>query len=312
MKIVAILLPCFNESEGLSGFNDLLLAYLQDLPYKFELIYIDDASFDTSKDVIKKFNSKLKNINISLLSLNYNMGHQKAISQGLLYVSEKRFDSIVIMDSDGEDDPGALKELLKHDDNDLVQVSRGKRNENWQFKFMYFVYRNLFYFLIGKKIDSGNFCLLKPQLVKAANENSFVHLAAFLDNQNCTRAKIKWDRKERISGTSKMNFQKLFYHAVNSFVENAESLLFVFIKLSIFLFVFIVLLLIYILYNKYVIQLAVPGWSSTLMATVLNSLLISLGVFVIGSLQLNVLRKQSSKKRKTSFIKEAIVENWRN
>ena len=57
-----------------------------------------------------------------------------------------------------------------------------------------------------------------------------MHLAAFLDNQKCHKTKIKWDRNKRISGKSKMGFKNLFYHAVNSFVENAQSLLFVFYK----------------------------------------------------------------------------------
>ena len=49
-----------------------------------------------------------------------------------------------------------------------------------------------------------------------------------------------------------------------------------------FLILGIIVLTGFVLYKKYVIKVAVPGWSSTLMATLFNSLLISIGVFGFG------------------------------
>lgn len=310
MKKIAILLPCFNESVGITILTKELVAKLQELPYLFELIFIDDGSLDDTKTHIENLNISSKHVNSVLLALNFNIGHQRAIRQGLLYVETKNFDNVIIMDADGEDDPSAIKELLQHDNMDLVQVVRGKRNENWRFKFFYRLYQGLFKAIIGKRLNFGNFCMISPKLVSIATQNSFVHLAAFLDNQKCHKTKIKWDRNQRISGKSKMGFKNLFYHAVNSFVENAQNLLFVFIKLSMFLILGILILTGFILYKKYVIEVAIPGWSSTLMATLFNSLLISVGVFVLGSLQLNLLSKQSANKKATYYKSKDLIKNW--
>jgi glycosyltransferase involved in cell wall biosynthesis len=310
MKKIAILLPCYNESSGINIFHNLIVSELEKLPFLFELIYIDDGSLDDTIACIKKLQTDSTTINSSLLSLDFNMGHQKAIQQGLLYVESKNFDNVIIMDADGEDDPEAIKELLSYNNMDLVQVVRGKRNENWRFKFFYRLYQNLFKIVIGKRLNFGNFCMLSPKLVSITTKNSFVHLAAFLDNQKCEKTKIKWDRTQRIHGTSKMGFKNLFYHAVNSFVENAQSLLFVFIKLSMFLILGILILTGFILYKKYAIQVAIPGWSSTLLATLFNSLLISIGVFVLGSLQLNILSKQTTSKKIIYYKQLEITKNW--
>ncbi|TYB76860.1 glycosyltransferase [Bizionia myxarmorum] len=310
MKKIAILLPCYNESSGIGILHNLLVSELETLPFLFELIYIDDGSLDDTNACIQNLNIASPSINNTLLALDFNMGHQKAIQQGLLYAANKNFDNVIIMDADGEDDPAAIKELLNYTNMDLVQVVRGKRNENWQFKFFYRLYQSLFKLVIGKRLNFGNFCMLSPKLVRIAAESSFVHLAAFLDNQKCQKTKVKWDRAQRITGESKMGFKNLFYHAVNSFVENAQSLLFVFIKLSMFLILGILILTGFILYKKYAINVAIPGWSSTLMATLFNSLLISLGVFVLGSLQLNILSKQSSSKQVIHYKLIDITKNW--
>lgn len=311
MKKIAILLPCFNEGKILNNFNNLLVNNLIKLPFKFDLIYINDGSLDNSNEIIKCFSNDFSNININLIDLKYNMGHQGAIYQGFIYVKDLFYDNVLIMDTDGEDAPEAIEEILKHIDYDLVQVVRGKRNESLFFRFFYFLYKSFFVLIINKKLNFGNFCLIKPKMVNAALEYSFSHLAAFLDNQRCTKKQITWDRSKRIDGKSKMNFTSLFYHAVNSFVENAQNLLFVFIKLSIIIVIGILFLTGIILYKKYFTHVAIPGWSSSLLVALLNSLLITLGVFVIGALQLNILSKQNSNKIEKQFTSYFVVSNWK-
>ncbi len=310
MKRIAILLPCFNEGLSINEFNNILIDKIKNLNYKFELFYIDDGSIDNTNKIIKEFNSTLNNLNISILELYYNMGHQKAIYQGLLHLKNSHFDNVLIMDSDGEDNPSAIQDILKHSDKDLVQVVRGKRNESLFFRTFYIFYKAIFYLTIGKKINFGNYSLLKPKLVNAATEQSFNHLAAFLNNQRCNKTQIQSDRSKRINGVSKMNFTNLFYHAVNSFAENAENLLFVFIKLSILLLSGIIFLSGLILYKKFIIHVAIIGWTSSLLAILFNSLLISIGVFVIGSLQLNILRKQNSNRKTKQFTLISLISNW--
>ena len=179
MKKIAILLPCYNESSGISTLTKLLVSEINKLPYLFELIYIDDGSLDDTSAHVKQQIIEETNINSTLLTLNYNMGHQKAIQQGLLFVETKNFDHVIIMDADGEDDPAAISELLQHGNMDLVQVVRGKRNENWRFKFFYRLYQNLFKSVIGKRLNFGNFCMMSPKLVSIATQKLLCAFSGF-------------------------------------------------------------------------------------------------------------------------------------
>tara|TARA_R100001369_G_C3245884_1_gene155094 strand:- start:46 stop:699 length:654 start_codon:yes stop_codon:yes gene_type:complete len=214
------------------------------------------------------------------------------------------------MDSDGEDDPNAIREILKYADSDVVQVIRGKRSESFLFKLFYSSYKLIFLFLIGKKIDYGNFSLIRPKLVSAAINKSFVHLGAFLDNQKGTKSRVKCNRMKRLDGTSKMSFKNLFYHGISSLTENAQHLLFLFIRLAILILLGIFILMCIIFYIKYIASIAILGWSSTLLANLVNSLLICVGFFVIGSLQLNLLSKQGGQTKNKTFNAYKIIRNW--
>ncbi|TRX66228.1 glycosyltransferase [Carboxylicivirga sp. M1479] len=310
MKSIAIILPCYNESALIRKMKQLVEQHISDLQYNFEIVFVNDGSLDATSDIIKTFNSSHKNINITLLDLYYNMGHQSAIYQGLLYTNDKKFDNILIMDSDGEDDPAAIVEILKHNEFELVQVVRAKRNEKLFFRLSYTLYKQIFKLLIGKKLNFGNFSLIKPKLVKALVEKNFIHLAATLNNQRCHKHQISWDRAKRLDGESKMNFTSLFYHAINSLVENAQDLLFFFIKLSATILIAILLMVGIIIYKKFWSLAAIPGWSSSLILSLCNSLLICIGIFITGALQLNILYKQKSAKRDKQFDETSIIKNW--
>ena len=57
------------------------------------------------------------------------------------------------MDSDGEDDPIAILELLELTGNPIVFVARKKRKESAKFKILYSFYKFLFLIITGKKIN---------------------------------------------------------------------------------------------------------------------------------------------------------------
>ncbi|WP_251274030.1 glycosyltransferase, partial [Enterobacter hormaechei] len=74
-----------------------------------------------------------------VIRLRRNVGHQRAIAIGLGYVAE-HFDGndiVVVMDSDGEDTPESITELvagLESADVDVVVASRRSRVESLKFK----------------------------------------------------------------------------------------------------------------------------------------------------------------------------------
>ena len=129
IKGISIILPVYNESSCI----ELVLVELyetvkKDLKkYKIEIIVVNDGSSD---DTSSKLNRMQKNISIlKIIELSRNFGQSAAIACG---VDQAKFEIIVLMDSDGQNDPKDIKQLLigLEKGNDLVSGWRYPRSEN--------------------------------------------------------------------------------------------------------------------------------------------------------------------------------------
>ncbi|WPP49603.1 glycosyltransferase [Catalinimonas niigatensis] len=284
----AIVTPCYNENETIIKFLLSLEDTLRNIPYHFTVVVVNDCSTDHTLDLLSKFRFKANNLKLDLLSLRVNLGHQGAIHQGLLYAKGLNVDKFIVMDSDGEDDPHAILNLLVHQEADIVHVVRGKRNERIFFRIAYFFYKLLFRAITKKDMNFGNFCMINRRVLNAATHTSFIHFAAFLSKVRGNHAYITCDRQKRIGGESKMKTSSLIYHAFKSLTEYAEDLLMLFLKLFIFLATCFVGLIGYIFYQKFFTDDAILGWASTMSVGLFNTALIAIGFYVIGIILLNI------------------------
>ncbi len=305
-KNFQIILPVFNEYELIETFLKLVEKVLSTLDVDFKLIIVDDGSIDSTVEIIKNFEFIAANISLELLQLSSNQGHQNAIREGIIHVSKKTdntLSGIIIMDADGEDDPEAIKELISIQEFDIVFVSRGKRKESTKFKIGYFIYKILFRLITGKTINFGNYSLLSPRVIRSISKKHFFHYSAFLSKQKFDIKKINYNRQKRIDGSSKMAFKNLLFHALKSFIEYAEEV--VFFQLKIFACIFVILTStgIYILYSKFIAKNAIIGWSSTLLVGLLNSLLIMLSSIIISTLLLSI-KNTLDQKNNTENLKK--------
>ena len=308
LPFISIIAPCFNESKTIISFLQSLEKVISKLNYHFQVIVIDDSSYDNTLSLLKEFSFSSSNISLHLLQLKFNSGHQNAIFQGLLYAGSLNQEYVIIMDGDGEDDPHAIPFLLEKKGYELVEVKRGQRRESIRFQVLYFFYKAIFRLITGKQMDYGNYCMLSNKLVEHIQITSFIHLPAYLLKQKINRASILFNRNKRIDGKSKMGYKNLFLHAFKSFVEFGDDLLLWFLRM----FVVIVLLLIIIsanlIYQKFIAHTAILGWFSTVSLGLVNLAAICIGFFVLGILMMNLMHNQnkSSKGIYTIIKKESI------
>lgn len=290
-KNFQIILPVFNEHELIEAFLRLIEKVLSTLDSQFKLIIVDDGSIDNTVETIQEFKFNANNISLELVQLPSNQGHQNAIREGIIHVSknlDNNLSGLIIMDADGEDDPEAIKELVNFNEFDIVFVSRGKRKESTKFKVGYFIYKILFKIITGKSINFGNYSLLSPRVIKSISKKHFFHYSAFLSKQKFDIKKINYNRQKRIDGSSKMAFKNLLFHALKSFIEYAEEVVFFQLKIFVGIFLILTSTAIYILYAKFIAKNAIIGWSSTLLVGLLNSLLIMLSSIIISTLLLSI------------------------
>lgn len=297
---IAIVLPCYNEEQIILGFLEKLEAELGAIPKQFHLIAVNDSSTDQTLQKLTGYQLSIKNVELTVLDLDFNQGHQGAIYQGMVYAESLDVSHCIVMDSDGEDDPEAIQQMLEYLDHDIVKVYRGRRNENLMFRIGYVLYRLIFRLITGKYMNYGNFVLINRKILAGAVHNSFIHLAAYLLKQKATRTGFTWDRQKRLGGKSKMSIKALVGHGINSLIELSKELLFSILKLFALFVSFFVIGIAVVLYKK-IIGDAILGWSSTLIMILFLAGLICLGIFITGTLLVNILDKNRNSNKVILF-----------
>lgn len=123
---IYIILPAFNEEEGLEKILIRIKRTLDYLDYNSEVVIINDGSEDRTALIAKVF-AKL-DFNITSFSFDKNKGITDVFRVGFKYVFAKlkSEDIVITLDSDNTQSPYAIVDMVNgiHQGNDLVIASR--------------------------------------------------------------------------------------------------------------------------------------------------------------------------------------------
>ena len=78
---LSLIIPAFNEEMRIAGSLGLILKFLKDQPYTFEIIIIDDGSKDQTVELVKNRFGEHPEVRIDQQQ---NLGKGKAVKQGML------------------------------------------------------------------------------------------------------------------------------------------------------------------------------------------------------------------------------------
>ncbi len=119
MRTLSIVVPAFNEEGTIRQILNLLLA--QQLPgWGKEIIVVNDASTDRTKEILKEFEGKVR-----VIHLEKNSGKGSAVMNGSRVATG---DYILVQDADLEYDPKEIPDLLRALDEKKGDVIHGSRN----------------------------------------------------------------------------------------------------------------------------------------------------------------------------------------
>lgn len=123
---VSVVIPVFNEVEGLPSLYATLRAALDPLPHPSEVVFVDDGSRDGSADLLESF--ALTDPRICVIRLRRNYGQTSAMMAGFQHATG---DVIIPMDADGQNDPADIPLLLAKLDEgyDVVSGWRQQRED---------------------------------------------------------------------------------------------------------------------------------------------------------------------------------------
>ena len=133
MKI-KILIPLYNDWQSLLKLLENINYHVSDLDHIVSIVVVNDGSTEKCPNNFPNY-SKINSIKI--INLKENVGHARSIATGLKFILENdNFDYVIPMDSDGEDRPDEIKDLIKKikPQSDLpIVCERVKRSEGFFF-----------------------------------------------------------------------------------------------------------------------------------------------------------------------------------
>ena len=296
LKQVAIVMPVYNDWAAAQKVLAGIDAALSTIPCRGRVLMVDDAS---TEEVDRSWTQLPSVDDAWILHLRRNLGHQRAIAMGLVYVYQnwvsqngRGVDAIVVMDSDGEDRPQDIPALLARfvegGGREVVFAARSKRLESPAFRFFYQTYRVLHKALTGISVRVGNFSVLPPVVLGRLMVVSELwnHYAAAVFRARIPHTSIPLPRGTRLAGRSKMNFVSLLVHglsAISVFSDVVGARLLALAALAIVLAIVLVAVVAGV---RMFTDLAIPGWATyvtgILLIVLAQALIVSLAlVFII-------------------------------
>jgi polyisoprenyl-phosphate glycosyltransferase len=222
MKLISVVVPCFNEEEVFEASLQRLLAVLNNMPsYDYELIFVNDGSKDKTSELIEAAAAKYPKV--KGLSFSRNFGHQIAITAGL---DKCKGDAAVVIDADLQDPPELIPKMIELWENgyDVVYGRRNIRDgESW---FKLFTAK-WFYRIINKlsdidiPLDTGDFRLMDrkalDEFLKMRELYRFVRGMVSWVGFNQTY--ILYDRDPRFAGETKYPLKHMIRLATDAIMS---------------------------------------------------------------------------------------------
>ncbi len=216
MKKIVLLMPIYNDWESLTKLLAKINIVINEIGnYEFSCIIVNDSSSIERPTIKKPENFD----NLKIINMKVNKGHARCNAFGLKYInSNEQYDYVIIMDSDGEDRPVEIKDLiqkiLKEPEKSVV-AKRIKRSEGPVFQSLYQIHKLITFISTGRNVNFGNYsCLTKKDVSFISNKASLWCSFSGSVKKNITNLnEISSIRGLRYFGPSKMSLFNLVVHS---------------------------------------------------------------------------------------------------
>lgn len=303
--LLSIVVPTYNEEENVPVFYEEVSAVLNQLPYEWEMIFVNDGSRDRSADKVKELH--VRDPRVRLLSLSRNFGSYSAISAGLLYAHG---DAMVCISCDLQDPPELIFEFVKHweEGADIVWGVRASRDDPG----LKSVYANLFYWIIRKTVwqdfpSGGMDCgLFDRRIVDLYNQLPIRNTIPFFTiyDMGFKQARIPYHRRARLRGTGNWPLFKRIKSAIDVLVDFSYVPIRIISLFGYLISALSFLYALFVVFNRVVLGVGSSGWPSIM---VLVAFLGGLQLVVLGVLGEYLWRvAEQARERPRFFLMERV------
>ena len=281
---ISVIVPAFNEAEGLATFLEQLFGVLRSCCEHYEVWVVDDGSRDATWERVRQqlpLYPQLRGLRFTR-----NFGKEAAILAGLRHVRGK---AVVVMDADGQHPVSLLPEMLapwRAGKAQIVAAQKSNRDtDSWMARLNARLFNGLMRVLTGLDLEgASDFRLLDRRVVDT--------LLAFPEKIRFFRGMTVWtgfvtlpimfDVAPRIAGSSQWSTAQLTRLAVTAITSYSAKPLGMIFRLGMLGMVAAVLLLFQALYS-WLADIAVSGWTSMTVVVLFFGSANLLGIGVLGA-----------------------------
>ena len=278
---LSIVVPLFNEEEGIPALLAELKRVTSMLGRSYEIVLIDDGSTDATAQLLEQASQTDQNIKVLRFSRNF--GHQAAFSAGIDFAQGQM---VITMDGDLQHPPAMLPTFLAKADEgyDIVIGERLANKQNskkrelankWFYKFLTLItnleFRNVSDFAL---YNHSVVAVLKRLPEKERYLRGLVQWVGF------RKAYVSYAVDERKFGVPKYNFQKLLKLVLSGVTSFSAFPLRLALWAGILVFLASFIFGVYVAIDHYVNpNPLIPGWATVVILILFFS---SIQLIVLG------------------------------
>jgi len=264
---LSIVIPCHNEEEVIEGTCNTLIEIVNDWPEGtidgFELVLVNNGSTDGTLNHM--LSVQKEHDGVVIIDLRKNFGYQGSISAGLHHA---KFDMVVTIDSDLQDDPTKIYNMIEEYKNGyelVLGVRKCRESDPFIKRITAESYYKLLKVLGVKSVyNHGDFRLMSRALVDEFKKlkESNRYLRSLLFELESRYAIVSYDRTQRTKGVSKFNPKQLVALAIDGITSFTSFPIRFITFIGLGMFLFSIMVGVYVLYMKtFGYADEVPGWT---------------------------------------------------
>ena len=286
MKTIDLIVPCYNEEEGLEHFVLETNKVIDSMPeYSFRYILVNDGSKDKTYLVMKKLAKQFSNV--KYISFSRNFGKEAAMYAGLQHSTA---DYVVVMDADLKKKKKTKKKKKKKKKKKGYDVRATKRDEREGESKFRGIFSKMFFALSNKLTDTKmpygamDFRMMKRQVV-----DSILELA---EVQRFSKGIFSWvgfntkwisfKTVDRQLGQTTWKFSSLFRYAIDGITCFSVAPLRFTAVMGAIIFVISLIYIMITLVQTLFFGITTPGYVTTLCAVLFLGGITEMSIGILG------------------------------
>ncbi|TRZ55906.1 MAG: glycosyltransferase [Rhodocyclaceae bacterium] len=281
---ISIVVPVFNESDGIAIFLEQLTGALKKCAGEFEIWAVDDGSGDATWECLGGL--RRGNSHLHALRFTRNFGKEAAILAGLRHARGR---AVIVMDADGQHPIAVLPEMIALWRSGKAQIvaaqKTGRPSDKLLARCNAWLFNRTMHALTGLDLQgASDFRLLDRHVVDTLL--AFPEHVRFFRGMTVwtgfTTARLGFEVAPRIAGASQWSNAQLTRLAITAITSYSAKPLSLVFRLGLLGMVAAVLLLLQALYS-WATDIAVSGWTSLTVVVLFFGSATLLGIGVVGA-----------------------------